>query len=262
MNYQKVYNSLISSAKSKKRTKEDNSYYENHHIVPKSWGGSDDNENMVLLTGREHWIAHLLLAKMGENTNRAYSAWQAVLNMGRIIPEGKRKNSKMYEKARKRVAEEVSIRHTNTIIVKDKDTGIRIGRVSKDHPKVLSGEWIFFHKGMKRSEEKNKKQSIAMSGKNNSNFSGIEDDCILAKAYEYYKDKKCLPVRKWQNVSSDEYGFPKSYSKFRFESYGGGKEGFKKAMMEIYNLKPEDFTYKRTEEHKQKLSESHRNRRK
>lgn len=38
-------------------------YTEKHHIVPRSMGGTDDKENLVILTAREHYIAHLLLTK-------------------------------------------------------------------------------------------------------------------------------------------------------------------------------------------------------
>ena len=38
-------------------------YTEKHHIIPKSMGGLDTKENLVVLTAREHYIAHLLLTK-------------------------------------------------------------------------------------------------------------------------------------------------------------------------------------------------------
>ena len=52
---------------------------EKHHIVPKSEGGSDDPSNLVNLTAREHYIAHLLLAKIYNDRNM----WNAILMMGR-----------------------------------------------------------------------------------------------------------------------------------------------------------------------------------
>lgn len=39
-------------------------YKETHHIVPRSFGGSNDQNNLVNLTAREHYIAHMLLWKM------------------------------------------------------------------------------------------------------------------------------------------------------------------------------------------------------
>lgn len=42
-------------------------YIEKHHIIPRSMGGKDTKENLVVLTAREHYIAHLLLTKCVEN---------------------------------------------------------------------------------------------------------------------------------------------------------------------------------------------------
>jgi hypothetical protein len=42
---------------------------EKHHIVPKCLGGTDDESNIVCLTMREHYVAHLLLTKMGTDEN-------------------------------------------------------------------------------------------------------------------------------------------------------------------------------------------------
>jgi hypothetical protein len=41
-----------------------NGYKENHHIIPHSLGGAEDLDNIVSLSAREHYIAHLLLARM------------------------------------------------------------------------------------------------------------------------------------------------------------------------------------------------------
>jgi len=60
-NYLKHYEQLCSSRKLLHRTKKDDVYYEEHHIIPKSLGGSNDTDNLVLFTAREHFIAHLLL---------------------------------------------------------------------------------------------------------------------------------------------------------------------------------------------------------
>lgn len=38
-------------------------YKEKHHIIPKSLGGKDNQENLVELTAREHFIVHMLLCK-------------------------------------------------------------------------------------------------------------------------------------------------------------------------------------------------------
>ena len=40
------------------------SYSETHHIIPRSLQGNDEQNNLVKLTAREHFIAHWLLTKM------------------------------------------------------------------------------------------------------------------------------------------------------------------------------------------------------
>jgi hypothetical protein len=66
MEHQKVYNAIISKAKLENRKKlrknqQGYVYYEKHHILPRCLKGTDDEENLVLLTGREHYICHKLL---------------------------------------------------------------------------------------------------------------------------------------------------------------------------------------------------------
>ena len=60
-NYFKHYEQLCSTRKLLNRSKGTDVYYEKHHIIPKSVGGSNSPDNLVLLTAREHYIAHLLL---------------------------------------------------------------------------------------------------------------------------------------------------------------------------------------------------------
>lgn len=62
MEYNVIYNNLIESRqhRSKARAKG----FELHHITPKSFGGTDDTDNLVSLTPKEHFIAHRLLVKM------------------------------------------------------------------------------------------------------------------------------------------------------------------------------------------------------
>lgn len=63
MNYQKAYNQLIESARTKTMT----SYSERHHIIPRCLGGNNTKSNLVLLSAREHFVAHWLLTKIYPN---------------------------------------------------------------------------------------------------------------------------------------------------------------------------------------------------
>jgi hypothetical protein len=62
MNYEYHYHKLVERAKNRERVQGE--YYEGHHIVPQCLYGPDTPENIVMLTIREHHIAHQLLAKM------------------------------------------------------------------------------------------------------------------------------------------------------------------------------------------------------
>lgn len=61
MNYKNIYENFIKSRKGKIFS--DTEYYETHHILPKSLGGDNNIENLIKLSAREHYFAHLLLAK-------------------------------------------------------------------------------------------------------------------------------------------------------------------------------------------------------
>jgi hypothetical protein len=74
MNYTKIYNNIIINAKELNRSKK-SEYLESHHIIPKSIGGTDDKENLVLLTAKEHFICHHLLTKICKNNNKLHSAF-------------------------------------------------------------------------------------------------------------------------------------------------------------------------------------------
>lgn len=67
-------------------------YVEKHHIVPKCLGGSNSNDNLVKLTGREHYLAHQLLVKLfPRNRSIAYAA-----QLMTVDALGNRVNNRLY----------------------------------------------------------------------------------------------------------------------------------------------------------------------
>ncbi len=82
MNYQKIYNQLIEKARNSKRVRSKEQYYEAHHIIPKCTGGLgatwqwNSHPNIVLLTAREHFIAHQLLYRIyPDNIKIKHALW-------------------------------------------------------------------------------------------------------------------------------------------------------------------------------------------
>ena len=68
MNYEKIYNQIIDRAKI--RVLE--GYKEIHHIIPRCVGGTNDKDNLVTLTAREHFICHWLLVRMYPDNNKLW----------------------------------------------------------------------------------------------------------------------------------------------------------------------------------------------
>jgi hypothetical protein len=91
MNYSKIYESIVTNAKSTDRKKSDDEYYELHHIRPKCMGGNNDSTNLVLLTAREHFICHQLLTRIYPSSSEMhYAFWMMCIytseNQKRIKP--------------------------------------------------------------------------------------------------------------------------------------------------------------------------------
>ena len=109
MNYQLHYEQLVAKSQAAcrrklKRGSSDYVYYEQHHIVSKCLGGDNAKENLVLLTAREHFMAHLLLAKA--NPGNLKLAWAVI----RLSNDGRRR-SKCYQVAKAIASDAVTLKH-------------------------------------------------------------------------------------------------------------------------------------------------------
>lgn len=97
--YTKIYYKIINQAITNKELLL-NKYYEKHHIIPKSLGGLDSEENLVILSAKAHYVCHLLLTKMVSNKFHQekvnYALWCMINgngNLPRYIP-----SARQYEK--------------------------------------------------------------------------------------------------------------------------------------------------------------------
>jgi len=152
MNYQKIYNALISNAQVRNSLQ---GYVERHHIVPKSLGGSDESINIIHLTAREHFIAHFLLAKIHGGTQ-----WCAIIR----FKHGNKKsyfNSRLYDVARRHRSVTISAIMSNRIIsdeTKHRSSLTQSGR-------VLSESHLLNLKTANSSSESRLKKSQALLGR-------------------------------------------------------------------------------------------------
>lgn len=106
----------IKFIKSRKLSDKMSEYVEKHHILPKSLypAYEHDPANLICLTAKEHYIAHLLLYKSFPHSNsmlRAFwgmcNGWQNTVSQCRIIPNY---SSSTYERLKKQVSTEMSNR--------------------------------------------------------------------------------------------------------------------------------------------------------
>jgi len=109
--YKKWHDDIIEYRKHNPISK-DNEYCESHHIIPKSLGGSNDKENLVNLTAREHYIVHKLLTKFTEGDQKRKMHWA----LHRLLYSRNSKwkpSSRKYEQFRKSWSKFLSENHTS-----------------------------------------------------------------------------------------------------------------------------------------------------
>ena len=150
--YFKWYINLIN------RNQEIDGYVEVHHIIPKSLGGSDNADNLIRLTAREHFIAHLLLAKCTKGTAKSkmsYALWNMVNR-----DNGARTSSRMY----------TIIRETHSKFLGEFFKGQDNPMFGKEHSGETKKKISVGGKGLKRSKETRQKISEANKGENNSMY--------------------------------------------------------------------------------------------
>jgi len=144
VDYQKIYNNLMSSRLLLKQIryqdKKLGSYFEGHHILPKSKGGAGtssrglNNANIVLLTAREHFLAHWLLWRIHKDrfSALAFHKMSSInKNQSRII------SSRGYEEAR------LAFSQTNKGNQYGKGIKKIISETQKiNHSKLMKGRYI------------------------------------------------------------------------------------------------------------------------
>lgn len=132
MNYQIIYNKIISKAQTLGRNKSDGIYYERHHIIPKCMGGSNESQNLILLTAREHFICHHLLCRIYPNNRRLIHAFWLMCNTKnqyqslRYTP-----SSSVYKEAR-----ELNAKLGASILTRQKMSKSHSGKIKSDKTKL------------------------------------------------------------------------------------------------------------------------------
>ena len=140
--YSRTYERLVDKARC--RVLEEGVYFERHHVIPRSLGGGDDPSNLVNVTAREHFIAHLLLTKCYEGQERV-----KMLHAFGMMSRMRNLTSGQYEACRKAISEARKNASPETL-----------AKMSESQ----RGEKGFWY-GKNHSEETKLKMSVAKKGK-------------------------------------------------------------------------------------------------
>lgn len=137
MNYKNIYTNLVEKGKTSNRVRLKKSdpnyvYYEEHHIIPKCMNGSDDPDNLVLLTAEEHWIAHLLLFKMFPEVPGVVFACQAMLMNS---PRNSRPTNKLFGSLRRKASQLISERQQGVPCPEDRKQKISFTLTGRESPR-------------------------------------------------------------------------------------------------------------------------------
>lgn len=208
MNYEKIYNQIIEKAKNENRTRDNGEYYEKHHIKPRSLYKDliKDENNIVLLTAREHFICHKLLEKIYDCPQMKYAIWRMcndgkykvsaryyeyVKNKIQIESSKLNKGRKIGPEVIKRISEKrKGYKHTDETIEKMKKSYDPSKHVFSDEVKEkLSQLASLRFKGCKKSEAFRKHLSEIRTGENNPMYGRNVKDLMSDEDYLLFKKK-------------------------------------------------------------------------
>lgn len=190
MDYQKIYNDLIEKRKLNPYT---SGYSETHHILPRSLGGNDEKSNLVILSAKEHYIAHLLLCKIYEyDKSKFYKMIKAFTMMGCISDNQERYfNSNTYKYYREEFSNLMSLSQSgekNSNYGKSWYHNLEL-KISKSfyHNEVpdgwIKGRIINFDKYLLPKKKKIRKKSKVVK---------IKKEVVLSEKSKKFQEKKKL----------------------------------------------------------------------
>ena len=150
-------------------------YKEIHHIIPKCAKGTDNTNNLVELTAKEHFMAHLLLTEIYPKSYKLKYALWMMASMENSTQNRYKVSANMYKIIKEQIAKK-SIEHKQKIsegLKKAYQEGKRISNAGKKMPKEFGESiskakkgMIGTNKGKSMSEEQKRKISETLKNRN------------------------------------------------------------------------------------------------
>jgi hypothetical protein len=180
--YTRWYFKIVDSARHHTR----DGYVEEHHIIPLSLGGSDAPDNLVKLTGREHFICHLLLLRMVTDAVALVKMRKAIRFMMcvpkkmqglRWMPTGRtveiaRKEAALANKGNREIAAKISASRKGQKLSDEHKRKISEGSRGKGRGRALAS--IEAQRGKPKSEAAKEKMRLAWIARRERIAAGLE----------------------------------------------------------------------------------------
>lgn len=159
-------------------------YTETHHIIPRSFNGTDEKQNLVKLGARHHYIAHLLLARATNSPKMIKALHKMIYSTTGDVQRDYKITSRVYAYVREEHAKIVSNYSKNTVVSKQLYTE-EIKRIPKSLFDKYNG--ILYEalaKNRKDSNETKLKKKIA-SKRPRTVVQGLRSRSVAASKYSY-----------------------------------------------------------------------------
>lgn len=185
----------LPTSSTRKEAKSLLSYVERHHVIPKSMGGTNDQNNLVWLTAEEHLTVHLLLPKMVSEEHNIRKMTLAAVRMAN--PQSKTQKRIIGDNLIPEIAairEEAALLHSKFMSTRNK------------------GEGNPFY-GKRHTDETKRKQAAASASRVMTDQMRVNYSQGRKTFYETYPDKKpskeknprfISTVFEWQNINTGE----------------------------------------------------------
>lgn len=138
-----------------------NEYHERHHIVPRCMGGTNNEENLIDLFAREHFIAHKLLAEENLDNKSLVFAWTCMAFPNNGVQKRYELTPEEYEEARKAISKAMSGR----CVSEETKKKISDAKKGKSLPEWITAKAAEVHRGVPLTEEHKNNLSKALTGR-------------------------------------------------------------------------------------------------
>lgn len=242
MNYQKIYDALVQKRRENPLDKKIQ-YCESHHIIPRSLGGTDELDNIVNFTAREHYVAHKILVKAylqkyGKESEHYKKMVTALFFMTTSKRWDGKITSRMYDTIRNEFAKrqyENNVGERNPMFGRDWREGKTQEEIEQHRIKIKQ-EWE--SRDEHKKAEFRRKCSLRSSGKNNPMYGKNPLSNLSEQELKKIREKK---QQTWKNKSDNERKeYAKQLAELRANFSDEKKADIRKKKQEAWDKKSDE----------------------